>query len=208
MRKLIVTTVVLMTATWVCASPLTRQCLAFQSGGWQVGYPYTVSANGSGPIDVMCDDYEHGGAPGDAWLANLTNLGSGNLSLLRFNQLPGAPTLYDEAGWLLLQTTVTPTSQWTDINFAVWYIFDSSVSLSPNAQYWLNLAQQEAQNGFPGVDFDRVGIYTPVNQYDPNMADAQEFLRIVPEPDTLTLLCSGLVGALAIAQRRIAKLKL
>ena len=57
----------------------------------------------------MCDDWVHGGAPGDTWQANYTNLGTGNLSLLRFNQLPGALTLYDEVGWLLLQTEVRTT---------------------------------------------------------------------------------------------------
>ena len=116
---------------------------------------------------------------------------------MRFNQLPNALTLYDEAGWLLLQTEVTPSTQWTDINIAVWYNFDHNTPLTIGAQNWLNLAQQEANAGFPGVNFHRVGIYTPVDQYDTNTEGPQELLTIVPEPTSLLLMASGLVGLLA-----------
>jgi hypothetical protein len=133
--------------------------------------------------------------PGDHWQANFTDLGTGDLTNLRFNQLPNALTLYHEAGWLLLQTEVTPQWQWRDINFTVWHIFDPSVPLP--TPYWLYQAQQEAQLGFPGVDFSEVGIYTPINQYDPNLNDPQEFLRIVPEPGTVMLLLTGVLGAVA-----------
>ena len=178
------------------ADPINMQFISFQPGGWQVGYPYTITANGS-PLAAMCDDWVSGGLPGDTWQANYTNLGTGNLSLLRFNQLPGAPTLYDEVGWLLLQTRVTPQADWADINYAVWHIFASSAPLPGNAAYWLTQAGLEAGKGFPGVNFSLVGIYTPVNQYDPNPNDAQEFPVITPEPGTLLLVGSGLLGLLA-----------
>lgn len=200
MRRLTLVLALLTTAT-VYAAPVNMTFVNFQSGGWQAGYPYYATINGA-PVDVMCDDWEHGGAPGDFWQANVTNLGTGDLSLLRFNQMNNALTLYDEAGWLLLQTEVVPQTQWTDINYAVWNIFDSTAPLPGNAQYWLTSAQQEAQNGFPGVNFYRVGILTPVNQYDPNLNHPQEFLQIIPEPGTLLLVGSGLVGL--IARKRLS----
>ena len=196
MKKLILLVGLLALTGSAYAGPVNMQFIAFQSGGWQVGYPYSLTVNG-GLIAAMCDDWAHGGSPGDTWQANYTNLGTANLSQLRFNQLTGALTLYDEVGWLLLQTRVTQQANWTDINYAVWHIFDSSAPLPGNAPYWLNQAQQEAVNHFPGVNFYQVGIYTPVNQYDANPNGPQEFPTIVPEPGTLLLVGSGLFGLLA-----------
>jgi hypothetical protein len=176
------------------AGSFTVTLLGFQSGGWQEGYPYYGSVNGGPVINLLCDDYAHGGMPGQSWSATFTNLGSQDLTQLRFNQLPSALTLYDEAGWILLQTAVTPRNQWADMNTAVWYLFDSSVPLDQGAKNWLAMAEQEAQYGFKGVDFNLVGIYTPVDQYDSDLNDPQEMMTVISEPSTIILVCTGLVG--------------
>src|SRR5271157_5531538 len=165
MRKLVIFLVIVLPAVCAHADPVAVSLLGFNGGLWQWGYPYYANVQGIGDIDVMCDDYAHGGAPGNSWLANPTNLGDGNLSLLRFNNLPDALTLYDEAGWLLLETQTTPRSAWRDMNVAVWHIFDSDAPLTPFAAWWLMEAQNEAAGGFKGVDFNRVGILTPLDQH-------------------------------------------
>jgi hypothetical protein len=199
------------------SGPVEFTFVAWNDGQWQNGYPYAIEpTNGpSGAIlAVMCDDYFHGGGPGDMWMANITQLGSGNISLARFNNIVSGPTalsplkLYDEAGWLLLQTQVEPTNQWLAINYAVWYIFDpSQTPCNGPCEYWLSNAEQAAAMHFPDTDFDKVYIITPANQHDPNPNGPQEFLAIgadsglgigqgsptVPEPGTLLLLGSGLL---------------
>lgn len=186
-------------------NPVSVTLISFSGGAWQNGYPYTLGMSGiTNPIDAMCDDYLHGGSIGESWQANITNLGSNNVTLTRFGHQESALGLafYREAGWILLQTLVEPSTQYQDMNYAVWHIFDPAVPLDQGAQMWLDAAQAEAALGFPGVPFDHVFIITPVDQYDPNLNDPQEFLTIdprvgggaAPEPGTLLLLGTGLVG--------------
>lgn len=197
------------------------QFLAYNGGDWTNGYPYYIE-----PLDgpntliysVMCDDYAHGGQPGDVWDANITNLGSNNIMMTRFNTLVGSNALYalglyDEAGWILLQTQVEPSSEWKSMTYAVWHIFDPNAPLFGDAGTWIDNAEAEKQIGFPGVDFNKVYILTPTNQHDPDPNSMQEFLYIgadpqqqnaqagqtTPEPGTLLLLGSGV---LAMAARK------
>ena len=200
------------------SNPVEVTFLAWNNGQWQNGYPYYITES-NGPIGaitaVMCDDYFHGGQPGDQWEANITQLGSGNITLARFNNIVQGPTalspllLYDEAGWLLLQTQVEPTNQWQPINYAVWDIFDpSQTPCNQQCQFWLAQAQQAARDRFPGSDFNRVYIITPTDQHDPHPDGPQEFLALgtdsgllspsgqpaTPEPGTLLLLGGGVLA--------------
>jgi PEP-CTERM motif len=186
-------------------NPISVTLISFPGGLWQNGYPYTLGMTGvTNPIDAMCDDYLHGGSIGESWQANVTNLGSNDMTLTRFAAQQNALglALYREAGWILLQTQVTPSNLWMDMNYAVWHIFDPALPVGQGAQFWLDAAMAEAALGYPGVPFDHVFIITPVDQHDPNLNDPQEFLTIdpkvvggtTPEPGTLLLLGTGLVG--------------
>jgi hypothetical protein len=215
MRRLLILAVVVFAAMYAKADPIEFTFLAWNNGDWQNGYPYFVQQTNGPPNSVqavMCDDYIHGGMPGDMWFANITNLGTENISLTRFNTTAGPNSLYplmlyNEAGWLLLETQVEPVTEWLPINTAVWNIFDPAAPCNSECAAWLAAAQNEAKIGFPGVDFYRVYIITPVNQHDPDPNGIQEFMYIgedprgdqnggatVPEPGTFVLMGTGVLA--------------
>jgi len=212
MRKIFILAVLLCGSLCAFADPTEFTFIGWQGDSWQNGYPYYIMESSGNPtiLDVMCDDYAHGGEPGQQWDANITDLGSGNIQLTRFNVSSSATSLYslmlyDEAGWILLQTAQEPTSQWQSMNSAVWNILDPSAPCDRTCQTWINAAKGGIQ-GLPQSYFKDVFIVTPVNQHDPDPNSMQEFMYIgeggsfsgqnqtMPEPGTLVLMDTGVVA--------------
>jgi hypothetical protein len=198
------------------ADPSQWEFVAWNGGDWTNGYPYYVeplSGPGGAIIAMMCDDYAHAGQPGDIWDANVTNLGTKDISDTRFNKISGPLQLYNEAGWILLQTQVEQSSEWKAMNYAVWRIFDPNAPLFGDAQTWIDAAVQEAHQGFPDTDFNKIYIVTPTDQYNPDPNSIQEFMYIgrdpsgaqqdlagggtTPEPGTLLMVGTGVVAMLS-----------
>ena len=216
MRRFALLLLLLVSATCAFAEPVEFTFISWNDGNWQNGYPYVIEPMGGGVpavLFVMCDDYVHAGAPGQVWDANITRLGDNNITLTRFNKTPPGPTaltplmLYDEAGWILLQTLTNGPSNYQAMNYAVWNIFDPNAPCNQSCEFWLNAAQMAAEHHFPDSDFNRVYIITPVDQYNPDPNSPQEFLALgtdsglirgasetVPEPGSLLLMGSGLAA--------------
>lgn len=161
-------------------------------------YPYYLTIDNGPQMPMICDDYLHTSNVGDTWQAKLTNLGIGNLSQTRFNNL----TEYEQAAYLLMQISDGNQSEWGNINFAIWKIFDPKLDMGQaptgtlGPDYWYQLAKT---TNLSNIDFSEVEILTPAAKYS-NSGD-QEFLFLTPEPGTLLLIGSGLIGVFAQRKR-------
>jgi hypothetical protein len=174
-----------------------------------------VNAN----VVLNCVDFFHDIANGDVWQANLTSLGSstGIGTVTRFNNL----TAYREAAWLTTQYATAPNnSTIADIQATIWNLFSGPTTPpQPSSNAWLTAAQAYVVANPNGATYQSFWVVSDVNTHlvtggdDPN--SKQEFIIYddtfnpnvipTPEPATMMLVGTGLIGFAGVSIRRRKK---
>ncbi len=164
-------------------------------------------------IDIWCVDFLNHVSVGNQYQVNITSLGgSPDLSKTRFGSLNSQPDIYRQAAWLSAQFYAQPTANWGFIHAAIWSLTSPG---SPNVtgasniaavNYWLGQAAANYQNFYydnvyvlSDVAIEGCVVATPTGgpwngcgHQEHIYIDGQ--LTVTPEPASLMLMATGLVG--------------
>jgi len=177
----------------VMAGTVNMQFTGLPTGNnyWGVAsYPYNISVNDGTNQWMMCIGYYEHIEGWETWQANVVSVGS----------LDPAAYPLDYQAAFLFEMAVADHGADPNINAAAWYLFEGAPSLTPEAQALVTLAQGQS---FTAGEFADVLLYSAIpGTENTNLGRAQDFLSSTPEPGTLMMFGSGMIGLAGVLRRK------
>jgi hypothetical protein len=167
------------------------------SGGFYT-YPYYFSVNGGTATAMMCDAFANHVSAGESWNAHVSGLLSGK-------GLFGKNAMAYKAAGLIFLGVINGTISATTGNWAVWNLFDHGIT-SNSAVLALDNSALSSARYASSSEFKGLALYTAVGSSPGH--GPQEFIGYrssaisTPEPGSLTLLSTGLLGIASLVRRK------